>query len=159
MLNGAVTLCTVDGSNRELLDLVGEENAYTFGISAQEVLDRFRLQDYDPARIYDTNDPIREAVDFLVSPVMMETGNRERLSRLYEELRYRDRYMTLQDLEEYIRTKDHVLEDYENRKGWAAKMLTNIARSGYFSADRTIAEYNRDIWKLKSFKTYSEEGK
>ncbi len=159
MLNGAVTLCTVDGSNRELLDLVGEENAYTFGISAQEVLDRFRLQDYDPARIYDTNDPIREAVDFLVSPVMMETGNRERLSRLYEELRYRDRYMTLQDLEEYIRTKDHVLEEYEDRKGWAAKMLTNIARSGYFSADRTIAEYNRDIWKLKSFKTYSEEGK
>ena len=159
MLNGAVTLCTVDGSNRELLDLVGEENAYSFGISAQEALDHYRFNDYDPGKVYNTDDRVREAVDFIVSPAMTDTGIRERLQRLYEELRYRDRYMTLLDLQDYIRTKDRVLEDYEDREGWAAKMLVNIARSGYFSADRTIAEYNRDIWKLKSFKTYSEEGK
>lgn len=159
MLNGAVTLCTVDGSNRELLDLAGEGNAYPFGISAQEALDHCRFNDYDPQEVYNTNEHVREAVDFIVSPVLTEMGIRERLQRLYEELRYRDRYMTLLDLEDYIRTKDRVFEDYEDRRGWASRMLVNIAKSGYFSADRTIAEYNRDIWKLKSFKTYSEEGK
>ena len=159
MLNGAVTLGTMDGSNGELSGLVGEENIYLFGMTAEEAIGRLDRNDHDPAAYYDTDGEIREAVDFIVSPRMMEIGHRETLERLYTETRYHDRYMVLADFRSYIETKDRMLADYENRQEWNRKALTNIAKAGYFSSDRTIAEYNRDIWKLKSFKTYSEEGK
>ena len=159
MLNGALTLCTVDGSDSELCDLVGEENVYAFGIRAHKTLEQGRFGGYDPADYYNSVEQIREVLDFIVGPQAMSAGQRERLERLYNELRYRDRYMTLHDLEDYIRTKDRMLSDYEDRNAWAGKMLVNIANAGYFSADRAISEYNQDIWKLKSFKTYSEEGK
>ena len=108
---------------------------------------------------YNSDERIAEAVDFIAGPAALSAGKRERLERLYEEIRFHDRYMALHDLEDYIRTKERMLSDYENRSAWARKMLVNIANAGYFSADRAISEYNRDIWKLKSFKTYSEEGK
>ncbi len=157
MLNGALTLCTVDGSDSELCDLVGKENIYSFGISAQKTQEE--SAQYDPSVYYNSDERIAEAVDFIAGPAALSAGKRERLERLYEEIRFHDRYMALHDLEDYIRTKERMLSDYENRSAWARKMLVNIANAGYFSADRAISEYNRDIWKLKSFKTYSEEGK
>ena len=159
MLNGALTLCTVDGSDSELCDLVGEENVYAFGIRAQITLEQSERGGYDPADCYNSDEQIKEVLDFIVGPKALAVGSKERLQRLYDELRYRDRYMTLNDLGEYIRTKDRMLSDYEDRNAWAGKMLVNIANAGYFSADRAVSEYNQDIWKLKSFKTYSEEGK
>ena len=159
MLNGALTLGTNDGANVELCESAGEENVYLFGISAKEVIGHYERGDYDPALIYNNNEKVREAVDFIISPQMLAIGRRENLERLYREIRTRDRYMALLDLESYIEVKDRMLRDYEDRMSWNKKALMNIAGASYFSSDRTIAEYNRDIWKLKSFKTYSEEGK
>jgi starch phosphorylase len=123
------------------------------------VIGHYERGDYDPSIYYNKNEEIRNALDFIVSPALMEIGHRENLERLYDELRCRDRYMALMDLQSYIETKDRMIRDYEDRIEWNRKALINIAKAGYFSADRTISEYNRDIWKLKSFKTYSEEGK
>ena len=159
ILNGALTLGTDDGANAEIREIVGDENIYIFGTGADEVIGRFERSDYDPASLYNESERIREALDFIVSERMLETGHRENLQRLYNEIRYRDRYMTLLDFESYIEVKDRMLRDYEDREAWNRKALMNIAGAAYFSADRTIAEYNRDIWKLKSFRTYSEEGK
>ena len=159
MLNGALTLGTNDGANVELCESAGEENVYLFGISAEEVIGHYERGDYDPSLIYNSSEKVREAVDFIVSPQMLAQGRRENLERLYDEIRTRDRYMTLLDMESYIEVKDRMLHDYEDRMSWNKKALLNIAGASYFSSDRTIAEYNRDIWKLKSFKTYSEEGK
>lgn len=159
MLNGALTLGTNDGANVELCESVGEENIYLFGISAEEVISHYERGDYDPSLIYNSNEKVREAVDFILSPQMLAKGRRENLERLYNEIRFADRYMALLDLESYIEVKDRMMRDYEDRMSWNKKALLNIAGAAYFSSDRTIAEYNRDIWKLKSFKTYSEEGK
>ena len=159
MLNGALTLGTNDGANVELCESAGEENVYLFGISAEEVIGHYERGDYDPSLIYNSSEKVREAVDFIVSPQMLAKGRRENLERLYNEIRTNDRYMALLDLESYIEVKDRMLHDYEDRMSWNKKALLNIAGASYFSSDRTIAEYNRDIWKLKSFKTYSEEGK
>ena len=159
MLNGALTLGTNDGANVELCESAGEENIYLFGVSAEEVIGHYERGDYDPSLRYNSSEKVREAVDFIVSPQMLAKGRRENLERLYNEIRTNDRYMALLDLESYIEVKDRMLHDYEDRMSWNKKALLNIAGASYFSSDRTIAEYNRDIWKLKSFKTYSEEGK
>ncbi len=159
MLNGALTLGTNDGANIEIREMVGDENMYIFGISAQEVIGHYEREDYDPRTVYNNNEMVREAVDFIVGRQMMEVGHRENLERLYREIRFRDRYMALIDMESYVEVKDRMLRDYEDRAAWNRKAILNIAGAAYFSADRAIAEYNRDIWKLKSFKTYSEEGK
>ena len=159
MLNGALTLGTNDGANVELCESAGMENVYLFGISADEVIGHYERGDYDPSHIYNSSEMVREAVDFIVSPVMLDKGRRENLERLYNEIRTRDRYMALLDMESYFEVKDRMLRDYEDRVSWNKKALLNIAGASYFSSDRTISEYNRDIWKLKSFKTYSEEGK
>ena len=159
MLNGALTLGTNDGANVELCESAGEENIYLFGISADDVIGHYERGDYDPSLIYNSSEVVREAVDFIVSPLMLAKGRRENLERLYKEIRTRDRYMALLDLKSYFETKDRMLRDYEDREAWNKKALLNISGASYFSSDRTISEYNRDIWKLKSFKTYSEEGK
>ena len=159
MLNGALTLGTEDGANVELSELVGKDNIYLFGISAEEAIGHFERGDYDPSGIYNSDERVREALDFIIGPQMSAIGHRENLQRLYNEIRFNDRYMTLLDFEAYTETKDRMLRDYEDRELWNRKVLLNIAAAGYFSSDRTISEYNRDIWKLKSFKTYSEEGK
>jgi len=149
MLNGAVTLGTADGANVEIAELVGEENIYEFGISSEEVIQHYEKGDYVSKEYYENSDIIREAVDFIVSREMMEIGHKEELERLYGELLNKDWFMTLIDLEEYIRVKDQVFEDYRNREKWKKMMLVNIAKAGFFSSDRTIEEYNRDIWKLE----------
>ena len=159
MLNGALTLGTRDGANVEIGELTGEENVYFFGISSEEAIGHFQRNDYDPDAVYRSSAPVREAVDFIAGDQMMALGHRESLMRLYEELRYRDRYMTLLDFASYAEVKDRMLRDYEDRSSWNRKVLSNIACAGFFSADRAVTEYNRDIWKLKSFQTYSEEGK
>ena len=148
MLNGAVTLGTMDGANVEIAELVGPENIYIFGASSNEVIKHYEKADYVSMDYYKKDPLIREAVDFIVSEPMQKIGNKESLERLYKELLNKDWFMTLLDFESYLETKERALADYENRMAWAKKMLVNTAKAGYFSSDRTIAEYNRDIWKL-----------
>lgn len=148
MLNGAVTLGTEDGANVEIHELVGEDNIYIFGESSNKVIEHYENADYVPEKIYAANEKIKEMVDFIVGPKMMETGCEENLTRLHKELINKDWFMTLLDIEDYIKTKDIALKDYENREIWAKKMLVNISKAGYFSSDRTIGQYNKDIWKL-----------
>ncbi len=148
MLNGAVTLGTMDGANVEIAELVGPENIYIFGASSDEVIKHYEKADYVSMDYYKKDPLIREAVDFIVSEPMLKIGNKESLERLYKELLNKDWFMTLLDFESYLETKERALADYENRMAWAKKMLVNTAKAGYFSSDRTIAEYNRDIWKL-----------
>ena len=149
MLNGAVTLGTADGANVEIAELVGEENIYTFGKSSEEVIEHYAKADYVSRKYYEESPVIKEAVDFIVSTLCMQVGRRENLERLYNELLNKDWFMTLLDLEEYIKVKDAMIADYEDRKKWQKMMLVNIAKAGFFSSDRTIADYNRDIWKLQ----------
>ena len=149
MLNGAVTLGTVDGANMEIAELVGDDNIYTFGASSETVIEHYAKADYVSKKFYEESPVIKEAVDFIVSTLCMQVGRRENLQRLYNELLNKDWFMTLLDLEEYIKVKDQMIEDYENREKWQKMMLVNIAKAGFFSSDRTIEEYNRDIWKLK----------
>ncbi len=148
MLNGAVTLGTMDGANVEIAELVGPENIYIFGASSDEVIRHYEKADYVSMDYYKKDPLIREAVDFIVSEPMQKIGNKESLERLYKELLNKDWFMTLLDFESYLETKERALADYEDRMAWAKKMLVNTAKAGYFSSDRTIAEYNRDIWKL-----------
>ncbi len=148
MLNGAVTLGTNDGANVEIHELVGDENIYLFGLDAKSVIEHERLRDYNPRECYEKSSVIREALDFLVGEQCMAIGKEEKLRRVHDELLSRDTYMTLADLEEYIRVKDQMIRDYEDPIGWNRKSLVNIAKAGYFSSDRTIREYNRDIWRL-----------
>ena len=148
MLNGAVTLGTMDGANVEIAELVGSENIYIFGASSDEVIRHYEKADYVSMDYYKKDPLIREAVDFIVSEPMQKIGNKESLERLYKELLNKDWFMTLLDFESYLETKERALADYEDRMAWAKKMLVNTAKAGYFSSDRTIAEYNRDIWKL-----------
>jgi starch phosphorylase len=148
MLNGAVTLGTADGANVEIHDLVGDDNIYTFGVDSDTVIRHYDKADYVSKDYYDKSPVIREAVDFIVGKQAMAAGHKENLTRLYNELLNKDWFMTLIDLEDYIRVKDLMISDYENRDKWKKMMLVNIAKAGFFSSDRTIREYNRDIWKL-----------
>lgn len=148
MLNGAVTLGTSDGANVEINDLVGDDNIYVFGKKSEEVIAHYEKADYVSRDYYKKSPVIRETVDFIVGKQAMKAGHKENLERLYKELLNKDWFMTLLDLEDYIETKDRILKDYEDREKWKRMMLVNIAKAGFFSSDRTIAEYNRDIWKL-----------
>ena len=148
MLNGAVTLWTEDGANVEIHQFVGDDNIYIFGAKSDEVIAHYEKSDYRPSDYYTKNPMIQKAVEFITGPQMMEIGKKENLERLSSELKKKDWFMTFLDLEDYIRTKERALEDYTDRKTWAKKMLANISNAGFFSSDRTIREYNRDIWKL-----------
>lgn len=149
MLNGAVTLGTRDGANVEIAELVQEENIYLFGESSEQVIAHYEKADYCSRDIYEQGEHIHELVDFIISDTMCRIGDKESLARLYDELLNKDWFMTLLDLNDYITCKERMLEDYEDRRSWATKMLHNIAQSAFFSSDRTIEEYNRDIWQLK----------
>lgn len=148
MLNGAVTLGTMDGANVEIADLVGKENIYIFGESSDTVIAHYEKGDYVSRTFYEENEDIKEAVDFIVSEEMMQIGHREHLERLYNELLNKDWFMTLLDYKDYAAKKEEIYKDYEDRMAWAKKMLVNTAKAGFFSSDRTIAEYDKDIWKL-----------
>ena len=149
MLNGAVTLGTADGANVEIHDLVGDDNIYMFGIDSETVINHYKNADYVSRDYYEKSPVIREAVDFIVGPQCMKIGHKENLERLYNDILNKDWFMALIDLEDYIKVKDRMFADYEDRKHWNQMSLVNIAKAGFFSSDRTIAEYNRDIWKLK----------
>ncbi len=149
MLNGAVTLGTSDGANVEIHELVGDDNIYIFGEKSETVIAHYAKADYVSKDYYKKSPIIKEAVDFIVSKEALKVGHKENLERLYKELLNKDWFMTLLDLEDYIKTKDRIFKDYEDRQKWKKMMLANIAKAGFFSSDRTIAEYNRDIWKLK----------
>ena len=148
MLNGAVTLGTDDGANVEIHELVGDSNIYIFGDSSDTVIRRYTRGDYHSRSYYENSPALKEAVDFIISKKMLAVGDKENLERLYNELLNKDWFMTFPDFAAYCRTKEKAFSDYEDRASWAKKMLVNISRAGYFSSDRTIEEYNRDIWKL-----------
>ncbi len=148
MLNGAVTLGTSDGANVEIHELVGDDNIYIFGEDSDTVIAHYAKADYVSKDFYEKSPVIKEAVDFIISEEALAVGHKENLERLYKELLNKDWFMTLLDLEDYIQVKDQAFADYEDREKWKRMMLTNIAKAGFFSSDRTIAEYNRDIWKL-----------
>lgn len=149
MLNGAVTIGTADGANVEIGELVGKDNIYIFGETSEQVIDHYEKADYVSRKYYNGSPVIKEAVDFIISKEALKVGHKENLERLYQELLNKDWFMTLLDLEDYIVTKDRMFADYEDRAKWKKMMLHNIAMAGFFSSDRTIAEYNRDIWHLK----------
>ncbi|GFH96742.1 maltodextrin phosphorylase [Lachnospiraceae bacterium] len=149
MLNGAVTLGTSDGANVEIHELVGDDNIYIFGEKSDAVIAHYANADYNPKKFYRNSKVIKEAVDFIVGEQAMAVGHKENLERLYKELLNKDWFMTLLDLRDYIKVKDRALKDYEDRGKWKRMSLVNIAKAGFFSSDRTIAEYNEDIWKLR----------
>jgi starch phosphorylase len=149
MLNGAVTLGTSDGANVEIHELVGDDNIYIFGEKSETVIEHYAKADYVSKDFYENSEVIKEAVDYITSEEVLAVGNEERLTRLKKELIGKDWFMTLLDLEDYIKTKDRMFEDYLDEEKWKKMMLTNIAKAGFFSSDRTISEYNRDVWKLK----------
>ena len=148
MLNGAITIGTEDGANVEIHELVGDDNIYIFGESSDDVIAHYNNNDYDAGKYYNNDEIIKNAVDFLISEEMISIGQAENLHRLHHELISKDWFMSLLDLKTYIQTKDQAYNDYEDRLAWAKKSLINIANAGYFSSDRTIAEYNHDIWHL-----------
>lgn len=148
MLNGAVTLGTDDGANVEIHDLVGDENIFVFGAESNEVIAHYENSDYVSREYYESDPDIKAAVDFITCEEMLAIGQEENLNRLKNELLNKDWFMTLLDFKSYVETKENALKAYEDQKAWAEKMLINIAKAGFFSSDRTIAEYNRDIWKL-----------
>lgn len=148
MLNGAVTIGTMDGANVEISELVGEDNIYIFGESSENVIQHYLNRDYDPRDYYCKDDDIMTYVDFIVSEPMKNIGDKESLERVYKELTTKDWFMTLLDVKNYIATKERAFKDYENTENWAKKMLINISKAGYFSSDRTIKQYNDDIWHL-----------
>ena len=148
MLNGAVTLGNEDGANVEIHELVGDDNIYIFGDLSETVVERYANGSYNAAQYYNENVEIKEAVDFITGNELIAIGDKERLERLSNELIGKDWFMTFPDFNDYVKTREQAYADYENRHEWAKKMLVNIAKAGYFSSDRTIEEYNRDIWKL-----------
>lgn len=148
MLNGALTLGTMDGANVEIAELVGEDNIYTFGESSETVIARYERGDYCSKDYYEKDAELKRAVDFIVSDEVKAVGCAENLERLYNELLNKDWFMTFPDFESYVATKDRAYADYEDRKTWAKKVLLNISKAGFFSSDRTIEEYNNDIWHL-----------
>ena len=148
MLNGAVTIGTMDGANVEIAQLVGEDNIYIFGESSETVMEHYAKADYVSKDYYEKDEDIRRAVDFIVSDELKRIGNEEYLERLHHELISKDWFMTLLDWRDYMEMKERMFADYEKRSEWAKKMLINISQAGFFSSDRTIAQYNEDIWKL-----------
>ena len=148
MLNGAVTLGTEDGANVEIHEAVGDDNIFVFGASSDEVIEHYAKADYVAKDYYDSNPAIKAAIDFITSDEMLKVGQKENLERLQKELINKDWFMTLLDFDSYKETKEKALEAYADRKAWAKMMLVNIAKAGFFSSDRTIEEYNRDIWHL-----------
>lgn len=148
MLNGAVTLGTEDGANVEIHQLAGDENIYIFGDDSETVVERYKEKSYVSKDYYTKNKAIKTAVDFIIGEEMLELGDKDRLERLFKELTGKDWFMTFPDFDDYVKTREQAYSDYENRIEWAEKMLVNIAKAGYFSSDRTIAQYNKDIWKL-----------
>lgn len=148
MLNGALTLGTKDGANVEIGELVGEENIYFFGESSEQVIEHYAKADYSAKSYYVNDARIKELVDFIISAPVMKVGDADTLLTLHAELIKKDWFMTLLDINDYIRVKEIALADYEDRKTWTRKTLINISKAGFFSSDRTIAEYNKDIWKL-----------
>ena len=149
MLNGAITLGTEDGANVEIHQAVGDDNIYIFGEKSEQVIEHYAKADYSSEKIYDNDKDIAKLVDFIISKEMFAVGNKKSLIRLYMEIVTKDWFMTLLDIKDYIRVKEQVFADYENREEWSKKMLINISKAGFFSSDRTIAQYNDDIWKLK----------
>ena len=148
MLNGAVAIGTMDGANVEMHEFVGDDNIYIFGESSEEVIAHYAKADYVSRDYYEKDADIRRAVDFIVSDELLAIGCRENLERLYHELLNKDWFMTLPDFKDYVATKERIYADYEDRMAWAKKMLVNISKAGFFSSDRTIAQYNEDIWHL-----------
>ena len=148
MLNGAVAIGTMDGANVEMHQFVGDDNIYIFGESSEEVIKHYEKADYVSRSYYENDANIKRAIDFIVSDQMKAVGCAENLERLYNELLNKDWFMTLPDFEEYVATKERIYADYEDRMTWAKKMLVNISKAGFFSSDRTIAQYNEDIWHL-----------
>lgn len=148
MLNGAVTLGTMDGANVEIAELVGKDNIYTFGLSSDEVIEHYRNADYVSRKWYKGNSKLKAAVDFLTGKKMLEAGDSIALNRLRNELLNKDWFMTFPDFEDYCKTKEQVLTDLQDTEAWSRKTLVNIAKAGYFSSDRTIEDYNREIWNL-----------
>ncbi|HFH7517519.1 TPA: glycogen/starch/alpha-glucan family phosphorylase [Streptococcus agalactiae] len=146
MLNGALTLGTMDGANVEIAELAGKENIYTFGKDSDTIINLYETSGYRSKDYYDKDKVIREAVDFIISDDIVSLGNAERLKRLHDELVGKDWFMTLIDLKEYIAVKEQVLADYEDYESWNKKVIHNIAKAGFFSSDRTIEQYNQDIW-------------
>ena len=149
MLNGALTLGTEDGANVEIGELVGEDNIYIFGKKPQDVIDLYAEAGYCSKDIYEEDEMIHELVDFIISDELMALGDEENLKRLHNELIGKDWFMTLLDTREYIETKEKVYADYEDQAAWNKKALINIAKAGFFSSDRTIEQYNEDIWHLR----------
>ena len=149
MLNGAITLGTDDGANVEIHDFVGDDNIYIFGAKSDEVIEHYKKADYVSRDIYNKSKVVKDAVDFIVSDTVTKVGNKENLERLYNDLINKDWFMALLDLEAYIEKKDEILKDYADREKWKRMVVVNIANAGFFSSDRTIEEYNRDIWKLR----------
>ncbi len=151
MLNGAVTLGTEDGANVEIHELVGDENICIFGKSSEEVIHLYEEgpDRYSPAAFYPEDPEIEELLDFIISPTMMRLGDPENLGRLYKDMSRKDWFMALLDVKEYIQAKEALLASYEDRQAWAKKMLANIAKAGFFSSDRAIAQYNEDVWHLR----------
>ena len=148
MLNGAVTLGTEDGANVEIHQLVGDEKIYVFGASSDTVISRYADGSYQAKAYYEADPELKEAVDFITGEEMMKVGSKEHLERLSNELLNKDWFMTFPDFKEYVKVKNQAITDWMDRRNWAKKMLKNISQAGFFSSDRTIAEYNRDIWKL-----------
>ena len=146
MLNGALTLGTMDGANVEIAELAGMDNIYTFGKDSDTIIDLYATEGYISTDYYENDPVIKEAVDFIVSDELVKHGNAERLERLYNELINKDWFMTLIDLKEYIAVKEQMLADYEDQKVWMTKVVKNIAKAGFFSSDRTIEQYNGEIW-------------
>ena len=148
MLNGAVTLGTEDGANVEIHELVGDDNIYIFGEKSDTVIEHYAKADYSAEKIYDEDPEIAKLVDFIIDKKMFAVGNKKSLIRFYMEIVTKDWFMTLLDIKDYIRVKEQVFKDYEDRAAWSRKMIKNIAMAGFFSSDRTIAQYNDDIWHL-----------
>ena len=149
MLNGAITLGTDDGANVEIHDFVGDDNIYIFGAKSDEVIEHYKKADYVSRDIYNKSKVVKDAVNFIVSDTVTKIGNKENLERLYNDLINKDWFMALLDLEAYIAKKDEILKDYADREKWKRMVAINMANAGFFSSDRTIEEYNRDIWKLR----------
>lgn len=148
MLNGAVTIGTMDGANVEIAELVGEDNIFIFGESSETVIERYKRGDYVSKDYYEKDEDLKKCVDFIVGDELMKVGQKENLERLYNELLNKDWFMTFPDYQDYVATKDKIFAAYEDRKNWAKMMLKNISQAGFFSSDRTIEQYNDEIWKL-----------
>ena len=155
MLNGAITLGTKDGANVEIAQLVGPDNIFTFGDSSQQVIERYAKNEYVSRNYYERDPQLKQAVDFIISQPMKAVGSSEHLERLYHELLNKDWFMTFPDFQDYLHTKDKALAAYEDRMRWAKMMLTNISKAGFFSSDRTILQYNQEIWHLEGAPGYN----